>query len=64
MVRDFYEVYVAVSKEQISDDAGTDSVKMIINPLLLKVKGKRRPEKRQNERKYDTEGGNTGKDAI
>lgn len=64
MVRGFYEVYVAVSKEQISDDAGADSVKMIVNPLLLKVKGKRRPEKRQNERKYDTEGGNTGQDAI
>lgn len=62
--RGFYEVYVAVSREQISDDAGTDSVKMIINPLLLKAKGKRRPEKRQNERKYDTEGGNTGKDAV
>lgn len=64
MVRDFYGVYVAVSKEQISEDAGAESVKMIINPLLLKAKGKRRPEKRQNERKYDTEGGNTGKDAI
>lgn len=62
--RGFYEVYVAVSREQISDDAGADSVKMIINPLLLKAKGKRRPEKRQNERKYDTEGGNTGKDAV
>ena len=64
MVKDFCEIYVAVSKEQISDDAGADSVKMIINPLLLKDKGKRRPKKRQNERKYDTEGGNTGKDAV
>lgn len=64
MVRGFYGVYIAVSNEQISEDAGTDSVKMIINPLLLKAKGKRRPKKRQNERKYDTEGDNTGKDAI
>lgn len=64
MVRGFYEVYVAVSNVQISDDAEADSVKMIINPLLLNAKGKRRPEKRQNERKYDTEGGNTGKDAV
>lgn len=64
MVRGFYGVYVAVSEEQISEDAGADSVKMIINPLLLKAKGKRRPKKRQNERKYDTEGDNTGKDAI
>lgn len=64
MRRVFYEIYVAVSTEQISDDAAADSVKMIINPLLLKTKGKRRPEKRQNERNYDTEGGNTGKDAV
>lgn len=64
MTREFHEIYVAVSIEQISDDAGADSVKMIINPLLLEVKGKRRPKKRQNEREYDTEGGNTGKDAV
>lgn len=64
VVKGFYGVYIAVSKELISDDTEADSVKMIINPLLLKAKGKRRPEKRQNERKYDTEGGNTGKNAI
>lgn len=64
MTKRFYEIYVAVSREQIADSAEADSVKMIINPLLLNVKGKRRPERRQNERNYDTEGGNTGKDAI
>ncbi|MCM1541402.1 MAG: sigma-E processing peptidase SpoIIGA [Blautia sp.] len=64
VTREFHEIYVAVGREQISDDAGTDPVKMIINPLLLTAKGKRRPEKRQNARKYDTEGGNTGKDAV
>ncbi len=64
MTRRFFETYIAVGAEQISDSAEADSVKMIINPLLLKAKGKRRPEKRQNERRYDTEGGNTGKDAI
>ncbi len=64
MTRSFHKIYVAVGTEQITDNAEADSVKMIINPLLLTVRGKRRPEKRQNERKYDTEGGNTGKDAI
>ena len=64
MVKCFHNIYVAVGTEEITDSAAADSVKMIINPLLLKAKGKRRPEKRQNERKYDTEGGNTGKDAI
>lgn len=64
MTRTFYGIYVAVGREQISEDAGADSIKMIINPLLLDSKGKRRPKTRQNERKYDTEGGNTGKDAV
>ena len=64
MTKAFYEIYIAVSTEQISGDAEADSVKMIINPLLLKAKGKRRPEKRQNERKYDTEGGNFGENAF
>ncbi|MCM1064158.1 MAG: sigma-E processing peptidase SpoIIGA [Eubacterium sp.] len=64
VTREFHEIYVAVGGEQISDSAGTDSIKMIINPLLLEAKGKRRPKKRQNERKYDTEGGNIGKDAV
>ncbi len=64
MTKLFHEIYVAVGTEQITEDAEADSVKMIINPLLLKTKGKRRPKKRQNERKYDTEGGNTGKDAL
>lgn len=64
MTKDFDDIYIAVSTEQISGDAEADSVKMIINPLLLTAKGKRRPEKRQNERKYDTEGGNFGKNAF
>ena len=32
MTKAFYEIYIAVSTEQISGDAETDSVKMIINP--------------------------------
>lgn len=60
----FCEIYIAVSGEQIAGGAEADSVKMIINPLLLNSRGKRRPQRRQNERNYDTEGGNTGKDAI
>lgn len=64
MVKCFHNVYVAAGTEEISDGAAADSVKMIINPLLLAEEEKRRPEKRQNERNYDTEGGNTGKNAF
>lgn len=64
MTKRFCEVYVAVSVEQITGGAEADSVKMIINPLLLNSERKRRPKRRQNERNYDTEGGNTGKDAF
>lgn len=64
MTKVFYNVYVAVSTEQITGGTEADSVKMIVNPRLFTDKESGRPQKRQNERKYDTEGGNTGKDAI
>lgn len=64
MVKSFYDIYVAAGTGQITENAGADSVKMIINPLILKGKESGKPHKRQNERKYDTEGGNTGKDAV
>lgn len=60
----FRNIYIAVSKEQIADSAEADSVKMIVNPGLLTGKGEGMPQRRQIERKYDTESGNTGKDAI
>ena len=64
MTKCFYNIYIAVSTEQIAGGTEADSVKMIVNPRLLTDKGERMPQRRQIERKYDTEGGNTGKDAI
>jgi len=64
MTKRFYEVYIAVSTEQIAAGGGADSVKMIINPLLLSEKKREKPHVRQNVRKNDTEGGYTGKDAV
>lgn len=64
MTKCFREVYIAVSREQITVGEEADSVKMIINPLLLSEKREGEPQRRQNERKYDTEGGNTGKNAV
>lgn len=60
------DVYVAVSREPISGtgEAEGESVKMIINPGLLAGSDTGKPQKRQNERKYDSESGNTGKDAV
>lgn len=66
MYRTFRDVYIAVSPENISE-AGqdqADSVKMIINPRLLWETKRGKPEKRQNERIYDTESNDTGKDAV
>lgn len=61
-----HDVYVAVSREPISGtgEAEGESVKMIINPGLLAGSGTGKPQKRQNERKYDSESGNTGEDAV
>ncbi|MCM1187993.1 MAG: sigma-E processing peptidase SpoIIGA [bacterium] len=62
----FRDIYVAASPERISnaDDAGNDSVKMIINPCLLQEKKRGKSEKGQNVRMYDSENSNTGKDAV
>ncbi len=63
--RVFENVYIAVSDGEISgmEDAGAESVKMIINPGLLTG----RPggcAKRQNERYDDSESDTTGKDSV
>ena len=62
----FTDVYVAVSDEEISgaDSAGAESVNMIINPRLFTERKKGGRGRRQNERRYDTESHDTGKDAI
>ncbi|MDE6167617.1 MAG: sigma-E processing peptidase SpoIIGA [Acetatifactor sp.] len=63
--RTFRRVYIAVSKEEIaSDSAGAEAVKMIINPRLLEEAGKGKQPKRQNERTYDSESSDTGKNAV
>lgn len=64
--REFRDVYIAVSPEGIhpSESASAESVKMIVNPMLLAGSGKGKPRKRQNERIYDSESGNTGKNAV
>ncbi len=64
--KSFREVCIAVSPQSIAgaEDAEAESVKMIINPALLQEKESGRPSVRQNERIYDTESGNTGKNAI
>lgn len=66
MCKTFRNIYVAVSPESISaaGDCEADSVKMIINPRLLTETKPGKPEKRQNERIYDTESGDTGKNAV
>ena len=62
----FTDVYVAVSHEKISaeDSAGTESVNMVINPRLFAEPKRGGRGKRQNERRYDTEGNDTGKNAF
>lgn len=60
----FHDVYIAVSEEVISGNAGAESVNMIINPGLFakSVVGGRK--KRQNERRNDPESDDTGKDPV
>lgn len=60
--RKFVQVYVAVSENEISgaEDAGAESVKMIINPRLFSEGGKGAAKKRQNERQNDSESDITG----
>ena len=62
----FADVYVAVSEEKISaeDSADAEPVNMIINPRLFAEDKKGSRRRRQNERRYDTEGYDTGKDAV
>lgn len=64
--KEFRDIYIAVSQEGLhpSQSAGGESVKMIVNPMLLAESRKGRPQKRQNVRTYDSESGNAGKDAI
>ncbi len=66
IVRSFSRVWIAASPQGISEseDAEAESVKMIINPALFEERKKERPDKRQNERTYDTESGTTGKNAV
>lgn len=66
MVLTFRNVYIAVSNEDISggENAGAESVKMIVNPGLLAGGRKGKPLKRQDERKNDSENSVTGQDAV
>lgn len=64
MTKQYTNVYIAVSTEQITGGDEADSVKMIINPGLLTEGEGGKPKKRQNERKYDTESSNTGENAV
>lgn len=62
----FKDVYVAVSREEISggEGAGAESVKMIVNPGLLTGSRKGKPLGRQDEGKDDSENSVTGQDAV
>lgn len=64
--KEFRDVYIAVSREEIhpTGSAAGESVKMIVNPMLITEGRKGRPRRRQNERTYDSESGNTGKNAV
>ena len=62
----FADVYIAVSDEEISgaENAGAESVNMIINPGLLSKGRTGSRIRRQNERYNDTESDDTGQDAV
>lgn len=62
----FRDVYIAVSEEQIQDvqNAGAESVNMIINPMLFSEGKKGKPQRRQNERHNDSESNDTGQDTV
>lgn len=62
----FMDVYVAVSDEAIStaNSAEAESVNMIINPRLFAENRRGSRFMRQNERRYDTEGYDTRKNAV
>ncbi|MCH5338527.1 MAG: sigma-E processing peptidase SpoIIGA [Acetatifactor sp.] len=60
--KSFAHVYIAASPQGISEskEAEAESIKMIVNPMLLSEQKKGGPHKRQNERIYDTESSFTG----
>ncbi len=60
------DVYIAVGKEGLHAPHGAakESVKLIVNPRLLEGSKKGTPRRRQNERTYDSESGNTGENAV
>lgn len=60
----FQEVYVAVSEEEISGECKDQSIKIIINPMLFRMKRNGMPSRRQNERRNDFKSGNAGKNAV
>ena len=62
----FRKVWIAASPQGINsgETSMADSVKMIISPRLLSEPKRGRPDGRQNERIYDIESGNTGKNAF
>ena len=64
--REFRDVYIAVSRDGIgiSESAAEESVKMIVNPMLLSEGRKGRPAGRQKVRKHDSENSNTGENAV
>ncbi len=62
--KDFQDVYIAAGPEGIhgAHSAGTESIKMIVNPMLLtEEKGAAR---RQNARRYDIKSGDTRKTTV
>lgn len=62
----FRDVYIAVSDESIqgAENAGGESVNMIINPMLFAERKKGKPQRRQNERHNDSESNDTGQDSV
>lgn len=64
--KELRDVYIAVSSEGLHapQSAAEESIKLIVNPRLLEEDGRGRPRRRQNERTYDSESGNTGKNAV
>ena len=64
--KEFRDIYIAVSPEGLhpTQNAGAESVKMIVNPMLLMESRKGRPKRRQIVRTYDSESGNTGENAV
>lgn len=64
--KSFQEVWIAASPQGIinKECETADSVKMIISPLLISERKRGQPDGRQNERIYDIESSNTGKNAF